>query len=163
MDAQPRDCGADACRELGVAFVAFSPVARAFSVASWCDVGTLDARDIRRHARFAPEAYAANLAIAGRLPAIAAEVGCTPRNWRWPGCCTRQDIIPIPGTTSVEHLHDDLGPPGAAGSAVIERLDALINERTVVGKSATTRRTPAKSILRRLKTAREQRGLCCVC
>ena len=45
-----------------------------------------------------------------------------------------QDIIPIPGTTSVEHLHDDLGAVQVQlGSAVIERLEALINERTVVG------------------------------
>ena len=124
----------DACRELGVAFVAFSPVGGALC-GDLTDVGTLDAKDIRRGMpRFAPEAYAANLQLLAGYRAIAAEVGCTPRNWRWPGCCTR-------GRTSSPSRHDQCGAsarrPGAVqvqlGSAVIERLEALINERTVVG------------------------------
>jgi aryl-alcohol dehydrogenase-like predicted oxidoreductase len=54
----------DACLELGVAFVAFSPVARGFLCGELSDVGTLDAKDIRRSMpRFAPEAYARNLAL----------------------------------------------------------------------------------------------------
>ena len=56
----------DACRELGVAFVAFSPVARGF-LCGEIDVAALDAKDIRRTMpRFAPENYAVNLKL---LPA----------------------------------------------------------------------------------------------
>ena len=67
--------------------------------------------------------------------AIAAEVGCTPAQLALAWLLHKgQDIIPIPGTTSVEHLHDDLGAVQVQlGSSVIERLEALINERTVVG------------------------------
>ena len=43
-------------------------------------------------------------------------------------------MVPIPGTTSVEHLHDDLGAVNVRlDAATMERLGALINERTVVG------------------------------
>ena len=85
--------------------------------------------------RFAPEAYAANLQLLAGYRAIAAEVGCTPAQLALAWLLHKgQDIIPIPGTTSVEHLHDDLGAVQVQlGSAVIERLEALINERTVVG------------------------------
>jgi len=126
----------DACRELGVAFVAFSPVGRGFLCGDLTDVGTLDAKDIRRGMpRFAPEAYAANLQLLAGYRAIAAEVGCTPAQLALAWLLHKgQDIIPIPGTTSVEHLHDDLGAVQVQlGSAVIARLEALINERTVVG------------------------------
>lgn len=126
----------DACRELGVAFVAFSPVGRGFLCGDLTDVGTLDAKDIRRGMpRFAPEAYAANLQLLAGYRAIAAEVGCTPAQLALAWLLHKgQDIIPIPGTTSVDHLHDDLGAVQVKlGSAVIERLEALINERTVVG------------------------------
>ena len=50
----------DACRELGTAFVAFSPVARGFLCGELTDVATLHPADIRRAMpRFAPENYAA--------------------------------------------------------------------------------------------------------
>jgi aryl-alcohol dehydrogenase-like predicted oxidoreductase len=56
-----------ACRELGTAFVAFSPVARAFLTGKLLDATTLDTNDIRRGMpRFAPANYAANLKL---LPA----------------------------------------------------------------------------------------------
>jgi aryl-alcohol dehydrogenase-like predicted oxidoreductase len=52
----------DACRELGVAFVAFSPVARGFLCDAVPDVGTLEAKDIRRTMpRFDAENHARNL------------------------------------------------------------------------------------------------------
>ena len=45
-----------------------------------------------------------------------------------------EDIIPIPGTTSVEHLLDDLGAVDVRLDAdVLARLDALINQNTVSG------------------------------
>ena len=61
----------DACRELGVAFVAFSPVARGFLCGGLTDVSTLDAKDIRRAMpRFAPEAYAANLKLLAEIAGL---------------------------------------------------------------------------------------------
>ena len=126
----------DACRELGVAFVAFSPVARGFLCGDLLDVNAFDAKDIRRTMpRFAPDNYAANLKLLPAYKAIAHEVGCTPAQLALAWLLHKgEDIIPIPGTTSVEHLKDDLGAVNVKLDAeVMARLDALINEKTVAG------------------------------
>ncbi|WP_069104019.1 aldo/keto reductase [Acidovorax sp. RAC01] len=125
-----------ACRELGVAFVAFSPVGRGFLCGGRIDVDALDAKDIRRSMpRFAPEAYAANLRLLDGYRALAREAGCSPAQLALAWLLHRgEDIIPIPGTTSVEHLHDDLGAVNVQlSAALMARVEALINERTVVG------------------------------
>ncbi|MBX9833486.1 MAG: aldo/keto reductase [Burkholderiaceae bacterium] len=130
----------NACRELGVAFVAFSPVARGFLCGDLTDVSTLDAKDIRRAMpRFAPNAYSANLTLLDGYRAIARDVGCTPAQLALAWLLHKGDhIIPIPGTTSVEHLHDDLGAVNVQlDAATMAQLDALINERTVVGSRYT--------------------------
>ncbi len=124
-----------ACRELGVSFVAFSPVARGF-LCGPLDVNGFDAKDIRcTMPRFAPENYAANLKLLPGYEAIAAEVGCTPSQLAIAWLLQQgDDILPIPGTTSVEHLLDDLGAVNVTLTAdVMARLETLINEKTVLG------------------------------
>jgi aryl-alcohol dehydrogenase-like predicted oxidoreductase len=124
-----------ACRELGVSFVAFSPVARGF-LCGPLDVAAFDAKDIRRSMpRFSPENHAKNQALLPPFNALAAEVGCTPAQLAIAWLLHQgEDILPIPGTTSVEHLMDDLGAAQVRLSAdVLARLDALINARTVAG------------------------------
>jgi aryl-alcohol dehydrogenase-like predicted oxidoreductase len=126
----------DACKELGVAFVAFSPVARGFLCGELQDVGALDAKDIRRSMpRFAPENHAANLKLLPAYEAIAIEVGCTPAQLALAWLLHKgEHIIPIPGTTRVAHLMDDLGAVNVTLDAdVMARLEALINEKTVSG------------------------------
>ena len=125
-----------ACRELGVAFVAFSPVARGFLCGELHDVSTLDAKDIRRTMpRFAPDPYAANLQLLTPYKAIAEEVGCTPSQLALAWLLHQgQHIIPIPGTTREAHLMDDLGAADVTlDASVMARLEALINEKTVTG------------------------------
>ena len=125
----------DACKELGVSFVAFSPVARGFFCGEM-DVTQLDAKDIRRSMpRFSPENYAANATLLPGYLGIAEEVGCSPAQLAIAWLLHRsENILPIPGTRSVAHLQDDLGAVNVALSAhVIERLDGLINERSVTG------------------------------
>jgi aryl-alcohol dehydrogenase-like predicted oxidoreductase len=124
------------CRELGAAFVAFSPVARAFLTGTLRDVSTLGATDIRRSMpRFEPAAYAANLALLPAYEALAREVGCTPAQLALAWLLTRgEHVIPIPGTTSRAHLRDNLDAAEVVlASQVLIRLDALINQRTVKG------------------------------
>ncbi|HEY1090903.1 MAG TPA: aldo/keto reductase [Burkholderiaceae bacterium] len=124
-----------ACRELGVSLVAFSPVARGF-LCGPMDVSAFDAKDIRRSMpRFSPENYAKNQTLLPAYNAIAAEVGCTPSQLAIAWLLHQgQDILPIPGTTSVEHLMDDIGAAEVKLSAeVIARLNALINQHTVHG------------------------------
>jgi len=125
-----------ACKDLGVAFVAFSPVARGFLCGAM-DVSAFDAKDIRRSMpRFAPENYAANFKLLPVYNTLAKEVGCSPSQLALAWLLARgEHIIPIPGTTRVEHLMDDLGAADVKlGTDVMARLDALINEKTVVGE-----------------------------
>lgn len=73
----------DACKELGVAFVAFSPVARGFLCGKLQDVSTLDANDIcRSMPRFAPDNYAANLKLLPAYQQVAGKWLAVRRNLR---------------------------------------------------------------------------------
>ena len=126
----------EACRELGTTFVAFSPVARGFLCGEPLDVNALEPKDIRRGMpRFAPENYAANLKLMPAFQALADEAGCSPAQLSLAWLLQKAPhIIPIPGTTSVEHLHDDLGAAALSLSAdIFERAEMLINQKTVTG------------------------------
>lgn len=126
-----------ACRELGATLVAFSPMARGFLTSAPPDVATLDAKDIRRAMpRFEPAAYAENLKLLAGFDALAAEAGCTPAQLALAWLLARDDrVVPIPGTTSLAHLCENLGAADVKLDAgLIARLDALVNERTVTGQ-----------------------------
>ena len=129
----------DACRELGVSFVAFSPLARGFLTGALDDLAQLDAfdaKDIRRSMpRFQAEHFSRNLVWLRAYLAIAGEVGCTPSQLALAWLLARgEHILPIPGTTRIEHLEDDLGATDVVlDPAVVTRLDALINQDTVSG------------------------------
>ena len=126
----------DACQELGVTFVAFSPVARGFLCDVPIDVTTLDAKDIRRAMpRFSPENYAANQKLMPAYRALAQEVRCTASQLALSWLLHKAPhIIPIPGTTSVAHLLDDIGAVNITLTAeVMAKVDSLINQQTVQG------------------------------
>jgi aryl-alcohol dehydrogenase-like predicted oxidoreductase len=99
----------DTCRELGVAFVAFSPVARGF-LGTLEDVTGLAAQDIRRSMpRFAPEVYAANRALLAPVQALAQALGCSVAQLGLAWLLHRgPHIVPIPGTTDPRHLAQNL-------------------------------------------------------
>ncbi len=124
-----------ACKELGTAFVAFSPVARGFLCGA-LDLAAMDAKDIRKAMpRFEPANYAANFKLFAPYQALAQEASCSPAQLALAWLLHKDaHIIPIPGTTSVPHLLDDLGAVNVKLSAdLIAKLDALINEHTVQG------------------------------
>lgn len=125
-----------ACREIGASFVAFSPLARAWLTGALRDPATLDAKDLRRQMpRFSGEPWAANLRLLDGFVAIAAERGITPAQLALAWVLSRGDhVIAIPGTTSEQHLRENVAAREVAlDAATIERLDALINARTVAG------------------------------
>ncbi|HEY4971205.1 MAG TPA: aldo/keto reductase [Steroidobacteraceae bacterium] len=126
----------DACRELNVAFVAFSPVGRGFLAGGVSDPAALPPGDFRAGMpRFQGEAFAANLEMFGKFAALAASVGCTPAQLCLAWLLQKDEIIvPIPGTTSPAHMEEnalaaeiDLDPD------VVEQVEALVNARTVSG------------------------------
>ena len=130
----------DACRELGVAFVAFSPVARGFLSDQALDVNALDAKDIRRAMpRFTPSHYAANLALLNEVKAVAQEVNASVAQvgLAWllaKGEQRGQALIPIPGTTQIKHLEDNLAAADCALSASqMARLEAALAPERIVG------------------------------
>jgi aryl-alcohol dehydrogenase-like predicted oxidoreductase len=126
----------ETCRELGAAFVAFSPLARAYLTGKLTDVSTLDAKDIRRPMpRFAPDNYAANLQLLQPYLALAQELGCTPAQLALAWLLHKAPhIVPIPGTTSVEHLQEDLGGANVKLTAEqMARVERLIGQHNVVG------------------------------
>ncbi|MBI5717025.1 MAG: aldo/keto reductase [Burkholderiales bacterium] len=126
-----------ACRELGAAFVAFSPVARGYLTAAPPVVSELDAKDIRRGMpRFSePAHWAANLKLREGFVALAREAGATPAQLALAWLLAQgEDIVPIPGTTRVDHLLEDLGAATLRlPAAVIERAGALVNHKSVSG------------------------------
>jgi aryl-alcohol dehydrogenase-like predicted oxidoreductase len=85
--------------------------------------------------RFAPDALAANVKLLPAYTAIAREAGCTPSQLALAWLLQKAEhIIPIPGTTSVAHLKDDLGAASITLSPeVVTQVEALINQRTVTG------------------------------
>lgn len=126
----------DACRELGTAFVAFSPLGRAFLTGTLRDVSTLAPGDIRRAMpRFEPEAYAKNLTLLDGVAKLAAEVGCSMAQLALAWTLAKAPhIVAIPGTTRLAHLAENFAALDVRLSAdVVAALDELINEKTVVG------------------------------
>ena len=126
----------DACRELGVGFVAFSPVARAFLTGKLTDPDRFEPRDIRRGMpRFQGENWQANLRLLAPYEALAAEAGCTPAQLALAWLLAQGEfIIPIPGTTRLDHLAEDAGGASVSVSPdLLARAGALISPATVAG------------------------------
>jgi aryl-alcohol dehydrogenase-like predicted oxidoreductase len=126
----------DACRELGAAFVAFSPVARGFLADAVHDVSAFDAKDIRRAMpRFEPANHVENLKLLPGLRELAREAACTPAQLALAWLLhKREDIIPIPGTTNIDHLHENLGAAERGLSHdLVARIESHISQNTVHG------------------------------
>ncbi len=125
-----------ACRELGVALVAFSPLGRAYLADGIADADALAARDIRRNLpRFQPTALQRNAALLQALRELAATRGGTPAQLALAWLLQRgEDIIPIPGTTTLAHLQENLGALEVElEAATCARLDALFAPGRVAG------------------------------
>jgi aryl-alcohol dehydrogenase-like predicted oxidoreductase len=125
-----------ACRELGITLVPFSPLGRGFLTGQLRDVSGLPAKDIRlAMPRFQGEHFARNLRLLDGLAPLAAEQGCTMGQLVLAWLLAQGgDIVPIPGTTRLDHLEENMRATGIElDRAMLERLDALVNPRTVSG------------------------------
>jgi len=126
----------DACRQIGAAFVAFSPLARGFLTSTDVDPPSFAEKDIRRGMpRFQDPNFERNLALLVRFRELAALTGATPAQVALAWVLQQAPHIHVvPGTTSTEHLEEDFGALEVTLSdAVLQALDELINEETVSG------------------------------
>jgi aryl-alcohol dehydrogenase-like predicted oxidoreductase len=97
------------CRELGIGFVAYSPLGRGFLCGRFKSPGELDDSDFRRRGpRFTGENLEANLGIAAKVADLAEEKGITPAQLALAWVLSRgEDIVPIPGTKRRRYLEEN--------------------------------------------------------
>jgi aryl-alcohol dehydrogenase-like predicted oxidoreductase len=105
----PEDEIIPTCRELGIGFVAYSPLGRGFLTGEIKSIDDFDADDYRRVSpRFQGENFAKNLHVVSRVREIASEKGCTPSQLALAWVLAQdQDIIPIPGTKRRKYLEEN--------------------------------------------------------
>ena len=126
----------EACRTLGIAFVAFSPLGRGFLTSSNIDPASFAEKDIRRGMpRFQREHIEANRKWLEEYRRIANDAGCSPAQLALAWVLSRGDFVHvIPGTTSVDHLAHNFGALQVSLSAdVIERVEACVDRQKVSG------------------------------
>jgi len=126
----------DACRELGVGFVAYSPLGRGFltgAIASYDDFAADDYR--RQHPRFQGENFARNLLLVAKVKELAAAKDCTPAQLALAWVLAQgDDVVAIPGTKRRKYLVDNLGSLDVALSAAeLAALDAAFPPQVAAG------------------------------
>ncbi len=124
------------CRELGIGFVAYSPLGRGMltgTIRSPADLGATDRR--RDHPRFHDGNFEANAALVRPLLEMAQARRCTPAQLALTWLLARgPDVVPIPGTKRRTHLADNLAALEVKLSAdEAERLARAIDDTRVAG------------------------------
>ena len=106
----PEDGVLAACRELGIGFVAYSPLGRGFLTGQITKFDDLAADDFRRFSpRFQGDNFAKNLELVERVTAIARDKQCTPGQLALAWVMARgDDIVPIPGTKRRSYLEENI-------------------------------------------------------
>ena len=107
---EPEDGVLSACRDLGIGFVAYSPLGRGFLTGQIKKFEDLAADDYRRESpRFQGENFTKNLALVTRVEEIAKEKNCKPSQLALAWVLAQgQDIVPIPGTKRRTYLDENI-------------------------------------------------------
>jgi aryl-alcohol dehydrogenase-like predicted oxidoreductase len=116
-------------RELGIGFVAYSPLGRGFLTGRFRTIDDLPADDWRRNMpRFQGENFQKNLALVKEIEELAAAKGCTPSQLALAWVLAQgDDIVPIPGTKRPESLNDNLGAVNVRLTADdLAQIDAIV-------------------------------------
>jgi aryl-alcohol dehydrogenase-like predicted oxidoreductase len=129
-----------ACRELGIGFVAYSPLGRGFLTGQFKKFEDLPADDYRRNSpRFQGENFQKNLDLVGRVEAIAREKRCTASQLALAWVLTQgSDIVPIPGTKRRKYLEENV----AAQAVALTKEDLQRIDATFPADSASGARYP---------------------
>jgi aryl-alcohol dehydrogenase-like predicted oxidoreductase len=128
------------CRELGITFVAYSPLGRGFLTGAIQKLDDLDPSDWRRtNPRFQEHALDANLKLAEVVKRIAVRKGCTPAQLALAWVLAQgRDVLPIPGTKRVKYLEDNMGALKVNLSKTeLSEIDAQFQEVPVHGERYT--------------------------
>ncbi|MCV6968489.1 aldo/keto reductase [Mycobacterium bohemicum] len=124
----PEDGVLAVLRELGIGFVAYSPLGRGFLTGAIRSTSELPDTDYRKtNPRFADENFAHNLKSADELREISADLGATPAQVALAWLLAKgPDVVPIPGTKRVARLEENVGADALELSAdQLARLDRL--------------------------------------
>ncbi|HEV2859925.1 MAG TPA: aldo/keto reductase [Pyrinomonadaceae bacterium] len=107
----PEDGNLAACRELGVGFVAYSPLGRGFLTGQIKSFEDLAEDDYRRHSpRFQGGNFGKNLELVARVGELAKEKGCSPAQLALAWVLAQgPDVVPIPGTKRRKYLEENVG------------------------------------------------------
>lgn len=107
---EPEDEILPACKELGIAFVAYSPLGRGFLTGQIKNFDDFAEDDFRRTSpRFQEENFNKNLELVKKIETIAKEKNCTPSQLALAWVMAQEDFIfPIPGTKETKHLEENV-------------------------------------------------------
>jgi aryl-alcohol dehydrogenase-like predicted oxidoreductase len=133
---EPEDGLLDTCRELGIGFVAYSPLGRGFLTGQIKKFEDLAPDDFRRRApRFQGENFEKNLDLVRRIGEIAAEKKCTPAQLALAWVLAQgEDIVPIPGARSRKHLEENAAALAIALSPEeLKRIDEVAPKDVAAG------------------------------
>jgi len=125
------------CRELGIAFVPYSPLGRGFLTGAIQKLEDLDPSDWRRtNPRFGEQALQANLKLVAAVKELAAEKCITPSQLALAWVLGQgQDMVPIPGTKRVRYLEENLGALHITlAESDLKNIAARLAEIDVVGE-----------------------------
>jgi aryl-alcohol dehydrogenase-like predicted oxidoreductase len=133
---EPEDELLPTLRELGVALVAYSPLGRGFLAGRFRTLEDLAPDDWRRrNPRFQHGAFERNVELADRIRALASSKGCTPAQLALAWLLTRDGVVPIPGTSSVERLSENVGALGVRLTREeLEEIDRRSPKGAVTGE-----------------------------
>lgn len=126
----------DACRELGIAIVAYSPLGRGFLTGAYKSVDDFEEGDFRRNnPRFQGEAFKENLKLVDALKEIADKKGVTPGQLTLAWVLSQgDDFFAIPGTKKIKYLQDNLGARDVKlTEEEISSIEEILNRIKVMG------------------------------
>jgi aryl-alcohol dehydrogenase-like predicted oxidoreductase len=132
----PEDGVLDACRELGISMVAYSPLGRGFLTGQIQRFEDLAEDDYRRHTpRFQGENFQRNLDVVARIKELASQKKCTPGQLALAWVLAQgDDIVPIPGTKRIEYLEENLGALDVQLSAEeLAHIDEIAPRNAIAG------------------------------
>jgi aryl-alcohol dehydrogenase-like predicted oxidoreductase len=132
----PEDEVLSTCRELGIGFVAYSPLGRGFLTGRFKSFDDLPADDYRRNSpRFQGENFQKNLDLVALIEQMAAEKQCTPSQLALAWLLAQgEDIVPIPGTKKVRYLEENLGALEVTlTEADLRRIDRIAPKGVAAG------------------------------